>query len=151
MLTNLPDLPFTSHLIAQLDPCGFHSLGETPRSRPRTDLETLTPWISFTHDIHCAVQCATTRPQLPLRPLSNSGWTWSRIVETEENVRAHAIYALHIPVEEVLKVLGVKGRFALAGGSSPVLGDPDFFVGCRSGTTSPKGYRMCVGHRMWTR
>jgi hypothetical protein len=63
---------------------------------------------------------------VPLGSFNISGWTWSRIVETEENVRAHATYALHIPVEEVLKMLGVKGRFALAGGSSPVVGDPDF-------------------------
>jgi hypothetical protein len=127
MQTSLPELPFTNYGRAQLDPCGFHSLGETtPHSHLRTDLETLVPWTSFPNDIHLAIQCATTRSQLPLSPFSISGGIWSIIVETEENIRAHATYTLHISVEEVVKKFGMKGRFALTGGSAPVVGDPDF-------------------------
>ena len=48
-------------------------------------------------------------------------------MENEEAIRAHAIYALHCPVEEVLNKLGVTGSFYLSGGgNTAIVGSPDF-------------------------
>ena len=88
----------------------------------RTDLKTLTPWTSFPNDIHQA------------------------IVENEERVRIHPAVALHEPVEAVLEILGVRGRFALSGGgNAAIVGDPDF-----SWVTSAthESYRRRISHYM---
>jgi hypothetical protein len=113
---------------AVLDASGIHSAAKSgPRTCPRTDLQTLTPWTSFPDDIHQAILSATTAADLPPTPFDISGWTKTTVVENEESIRAHARVALNVPVEEVLKRLGVKGRFVMpGGGNSAIVGDPDF-------------------------
>ncbi|KAM6496012.1 hypothetical protein JOM56_008718 [Amanita muscaria] len=100
MQTSLPDLPFT-YGRAEIDPSGADSAAKsTPRTYPRTDLTTLIPWTSFPIDIRQAVQSATTD---------------ALFVGNEEKIRAYAIWALHEPVEAVLRRLEVNGSFILPG------------------------------------
>jgi hypothetical protein len=48
-------------------------------------------------------------------------------VSSEEEIRGHAMSALHAPVQDVMAKLGVQGRFTVpGGGNSAVVGDPDF-------------------------
>ena len=48
-------------------------------------------------------------------------------MKSEEKLRAHAGFALHEPVEDVLKLLGVVGSFDEPGYGNPALiGDPDY-------------------------
>jgi hypothetical protein len=124
MKTNLPDLPFTNYAKAELNPFGTHSSAKSgARKYPRTDLKTFTHWASFPEDIHRTVQSATTRANLPSTPFTVEAPT----MENEEKLRAHAVFALHNPVEEVLDKLGVKGIFTMpGGGNAAIVGDPDF-------------------------
>jgi hypothetical protein len=128
MQTSLPDLPFTNYGKAELRPSGTHSIPKsTPRTYPKTDLKTLTPWTSFPNDIHQAIQSATTRTNLPPTPFVIKVSTTTRSVENEERIRTHATVALHEAVEKVLEMLGVNGWFALPGGGNvAIVGDPDF-------------------------
>jgi hypothetical protein len=121
--TSLPDLPFTNYGNAELRPFGTHSAAKSDLC-PRTDLKTLTHWTSFSKDIHQAI---TARAHLPSTPFTVKAWTTSSFVENEESLRAHAIFALHTPVREVLDMLGVKGRFAFPDSeNAAIVGDPDF-------------------------
>ena len=48
-------------------------------------------------------------------------------MDSEEEIRSYASFALHKPVEQVLEKLGVNGRFAPSGGGNvAIVGDPDF-------------------------
>jgi hypothetical protein len=48
-------------------------------------------------------------------------------VENEEKIRTHPTVALHEAFEQVLKMLGVNGWFALPGsGNIAIVGDPNF-------------------------
>ena len=48
-------------------------------------------------------------------------------MENEESLRAHATFAFHEPVEEVLEMLGAKVWFTLSGGgNAAMVGNPDF-------------------------
>ena len=128
MQTSLPELPFTNYGKAELRPSATHSTAKsTPRTYPRTDLQTLTPWTSFPDDIHQAIQSATARADLSSTPLHIKAWTETSFVGNEEDLRAHARFALHSPVEMVLEKLGVKGWFAMSGsGNVAIVGNPDF-------------------------
>jgi hypothetical protein len=129
MKTNLPDLPFTNYAKAELNPFGTHSSAKSGARNlyPKTDLKTFTHWASFPEDIHRAVQSATTRANLPSTPFIVEAPTKTTIVENEEKLRAHAVFALHNLVEEVLDKLGVKGMFTMpGGGNAAIVGDPDF-------------------------
>lgn len=129
MKTNLPDLPFTSYGLADLSKTYTHCASKaTPRAYPRTDLRTFTPWTSFRDDIHLAIQSAMTHSNLLPGPLNTeSGSSITRDVESEERIRMHAAVSLHEPVEEVLRTLGIAGRFALPGGGNyAIVGEPDF-------------------------
>jgi hypothetical protein len=128
MLAILPELPFTTYGDADLDPNGPRSdATSTPRRYPITDLETLTPWTSFCIDIQEAIQSATTRSRLPGTSFDISCFQGQTIVSSEEEIRGHAMSALHAPVQCVLAKLGVQGRFTTpGGGNSAVVGDPDF-------------------------
>jgi hypothetical protein len=53
--------------------------------------------------------------------------TKTRFVANEEKLCAHAMGALHDPVEEVLNMLEVEGEFDFpGGGNAAIIGDPDF-------------------------
>ncbi|KAH9978169.1 hypothetical protein BGW80DRAFT_1435771 [Lactifluus volemus] len=127
MKTSLPDLPFTNYAKAELNPFAHSSAKSGARTYPRTDLKTFAHWASFPEDIHRAVQSATTRANLPSIPFTVEAPTKTTFVENEEKLRAHAVFALHNPVEEVLDKLGVKGMFTMpGGGNAAIVGDPDF-------------------------
>ncbi|KIM90450.1 hypothetical protein PILCRDRAFT_59694 [Piloderma croceum F 1598] len=128
MKTNLPDFPFTNYAKAELNPFGTHSSAKSSaRKYPRTDLKTFTHWASFPEDIHRAVQSATTRANLHSTPFTVEAPTKTMFVENEEKLRAHAVFALHNPVEEVLDKLGVKGMFTMPGSRNvAIVGDLDF-------------------------
>ncbi|KIM83425.1 hypothetical protein PILCRDRAFT_69679 [Piloderma croceum F 1598] len=128
MQTSFPDLPFTNYGKAELRPSGSRITAKpTSRTYPRTDLKTLTSWTSFPHDIHQAIRFATARAHLHSTPFSINAWTDTSFVENEEKLRAHAIFALHAPVQKVLEILGVNGWFTLPGGGNiAIVGDPDF-------------------------
>lgn len=126
MQTTLPDLPFSDYGKAELHTSGIHSsIKTTPRTHPRTDLQTFTPWTSFPEDIHQAIQSAA--PNADNTPFEIEASKRTRIVKNEEGIRAHAIVTLHEPVEQVVKMLGVTGSFELSGGgNTAIVGSPDF-------------------------
>jgi hypothetical protein len=126
MQTTLPDLPFIGYGDATTPT--FHSFASAnPRKYPRTDLKTLTPWTSFVDDVHQAVQSATALAKLSSAPFKIGNTPRRRVVKSEEKLRGHAAFALHEPVEDVLKVVGVVGSFDESGSGNPALiGDPDF-------------------------
>jgi len=134
MQTSLPDLPFTTYADAELKPGGFHSTAySTPRSYPRTDLQTLSPWTSFPNDIHEAIQSKIAHAHLSVAPFSVPHWPQRAFVNSEETIRGHATVALHVPVQEVMGKFGVEGSFDNSVGGNPaIVGDPDF-----SWVTSP--------------
>jgi hypothetical protein len=136
MKTRFPDLPFTNYGKAELRP--IHSTGKlTPRTYPKTDLKTLTPWTSFPNDIHQAVQSATAH--LPTTPFDIEVSTDTRFVENEEKIRTHATVVLHEVVEKVLGRVEVNGWFALPGGGNiAIVGDPDFSWITSSNQPHPK-------------
>jgi hypothetical protein len=69
METSLPDLPFVIYGKAELDRFGSHSsVKSSPRTYPRTDLETFIPWNSFLGDVDQAIQSAARLANLPLTP-----------------------------------------------------------------------------------
>jgi hypothetical protein len=79
--------------------------------------------LSFLDDIHQAIQSIAAVANLP--PTFTVGVTGrNRYVENEERIRSHASVALHEPVEDVVNMLGAKGRFVTA--SSAIIGAPDF-------------------------
>ena len=126
MRASLPDLPFMNYGRAELRPSFVPSSSQkNPRSHPKTDLETLTPWTSFPDDIHHAVQSATTRAGLPPAPLDVRGYTDTTLVTNEEEIHAHAMFALHVVVQNVMKRFGVDGYFELAE-CTAIVGDPNF-------------------------
>ena len=130
MITSFPDLPFTDYGDALLNPAfrsAAKSTDSTPQAYPRTDLDILTPWISFPTDIHEAIQSSTKRANLSPAPFPIPLLPKERVVANEEGLRSHAMVELHEPVVEVLKVLGVQGEFVLPGsGNVAIIGDPDF-------------------------
>ena len=130
MQTSLPDLPFTNYGKAELRSSRVHthsSSKSTPRTYPRTDLETLTPWTSFPNDIHPAIQSATTRAGLPPTPLHLEGYTGTTFVTNEEAIRAHAMFALHVVVQNLMQRFGIDGYFEMpSSGYTAIVGDPDF-------------------------
>ncbi|KAF8233400.1 hypothetical protein L208DRAFT_1267056, partial [Tricholoma matsutake] len=113
---------------AVLDASGIHSAGKSgPRKHPRTDLQTLTPWTSFPNDIHQAILATTHAHLLPTTPFHINSRTWNTIVENEPKIHFHALATLLEPAEDVLRRLGVNGRFVMpGGGNSAIVGDPDF-------------------------
>ena len=128
MQTSLPDLPFTNYGKAELDPFDTHSPAETtPPKYPRTNLKTLRPWASFPNEIDQAIRSAATNASLSSAPFTIDALKRTTIVKNEEAIRAHAIYALDCPVEDVLNKLGVTGSFHLSGGgNTAIVGSPDF-------------------------
>ena len=85
METNLPELPFTNYGKVELRPSATHSTAKlTPRTYPRTDLQTLTAWTSFPNDIHLAIQSATAHAGLSSTPFYIHASTMTRFVENEE-------------------------------------------------------------------
>lgn len=147
MQTSLPDLPFT-YGRAEIDPSGVHSAAKsTPRTYPRTDLTTLIPWTSFPNDIHQAVQSATTDARLSSTPFNIQFLTSGVFVENEEKIRAHAIYALHEPVQAVLRRLEVNGSFILPdSGYVGIVGDPDFSWITRGRGRGTRTYSQTQSH-----
>ena len=129
MQTSLPDLPFKNYGKAELCPSGVHSSSKLTRlTYPSTDLETFTPWTSFPDDIHYAIQFATTRAGLPSTPLHLGGYTGTTVVTNEEDIRTHAMFALHVIVQNMMKGFGIDGRFQSLGRghAAKVVGNPDF-------------------------
>ncbi|KIL70192.1 hypothetical protein M378DRAFT_7103 [Amanita muscaria Koide BX008] len=157
MQTSLPDLPFT-YARAEINPSGVHSAAKsTPRTYPRTDLTTLIPWTSFPMDIHQAVQSATTDARLSSTPFNIPfvATTSGVFVGNEEKIRAYAIWALHEPVEAVLRRLEVNGSFILPGsGEVGIVGDPDFsWITSGRGTCThsqtPSHPKLIVEYKTW--
>src|SRR6266576_1749426 len=128
MQTSLPALPFTMLSNAELDPFGTYSASKmTERKYPRSDLRTLTPWVSFPDDICRAVQSAATAHPHLSTPFNIGGIEDMGYVGNEEDLRAYAVWALHMPVMKVLNRLGVNGWFKTPGrGNTAIIGDPDF-------------------------
>ncbi|PPQ97034.1 hypothetical protein CVT26_001292 [Gymnopilus dilepis] len=129
MRTILPDLPFTKFADAVPLASGAHSkIDPTTRAHPKTDLQHLTPWVSFSEEIHQAIESAMARVRL------NPGHfdliyepAYPSPVGCEEEIRCHATFALHRPVERVLQALGVEGRFCSPHGVDyALIGEPDF-------------------------
>ena len=139
MQTSLPDLPFPDYGDAVPAASGIHSASKSsPRRHPRTDLQTLTPWTSFSNDIHQAILATTHAHLLPTTPFHVNGRTWNTVVENELRIHVHATVALLEPAEDVLRRLGVNGRFVMpGGGNSAIVGDPDFSWITSSGTQRP--------------
>ena len=128
MQTTLPDLPFVNYGKASFNPA-FHSSTKTgPRRYPRTDLTALNVWTSFPNDIHRVIESATARANISANsPFTVGVSSKTRIVKTEEKIRAHAMVELHERVEEIVKKLGVVGCFdEPGGGNAAIIGDPDF-------------------------
>jgi hypothetical protein len=126
MQTTLPDLPFTGYGDATT-PTTHSSASANPRIYPRTDLKTFIPWTSFIDDVHQAVQSATALTGLSSAPFTIGSLPRTRVVKSKEKLREHAGFALHEPVEDVLKLLGVVGSFDELGCGNPTLiGDPDY-------------------------
>ncbi|KAF8334413.1 hypothetical protein F5887DRAFT_1256654 [Amanita rubescens] len=146
MQTSLPDLPFAGRGGIELDPSGFRSPAKSLRTHPRTDLQTLTPWISFPNDVHQAIQSATSRVDSPSTPFDIGGLTRTRFVANEKRLHTYVTFALHEPVEEVLKKLGVNGEFAPSGGNVAIIGDPDFSWVVRVAQPHPK---LIVEYKTW--
>ncbi|KAF8345189.1 hypothetical protein F5887DRAFT_1061817 [Amanita rubescens] len=147
MQTSFPDLPFTNHGDLNLKPT--HSTpSSTPRTYPRTDLQTLRAWESFPDDIHHAIRSATDSAHLSSTPFHIGAFTDPESVANEESIRAYAKFALHKPVREVLQKLGVNGDFESPGGGNPVIvGSPDF-----SWIVSPEcppHPKLIVEYKMW--
>ena len=138
MQTSLPDLPFAGRGGIELHPSGFRSPAKLLRTHPRTDLQALTPWISFPDDVHQAIQSATTRADSPSIPFDIGGLTRTRFVANEKGLHTYVTFALHEPVEEVLKKVGVNGEFAPSGGNVAIVGDPDFSWVMRGARPHPK-------------
>jgi hypothetical protein len=136
---NLPDLPFP-YGDAVCD--SMHStVRAVPHTYPRTNLNSLTHWDSFPDEIHNAIRSATTRKSLTCAAFNVSGWTDPEdlVVTNEETIRAHAAYALHIPVQNVARKLGIQGKFVSPGsGNSSVIGAPDFSWVMSGGQPHPK-------------
>lgn len=128
MQTYLPELPFIGYGNVELNQ-GLHTGVKTaPRPYPRTDLNDLIPWTSFPDDIHNAIQDAMARSNLDgTTALTINPLTRSTVVANEEMIRAHATYALHAPVKDVVCRLGVEGDFTNSGaGNAAIIGSPDF-------------------------
>jgi hypothetical protein len=141
MQTILPDLPFINYGNAVINPASHSSTKGASRTGtfPRTDLKGFTPWNSFPDDIHQAIQAATNRANLPSTPFAiERMWSRPRFVECEEALRAHATFALHAPVEEVVEMFGVEGSFMFPGGGNTTIGDPDFSWAVRSDAHWPR-------------
>lgn len=133
-------------------PMGFtwsqdtHSSVQTDhRTYPRTDLARFTPWDTFESEIHQAITTRMTAMNISsdieydigLMPIKR------RIVENEEDVRYEVRAQLHDFVEEVLRILGIDGRFARSGaGNIQIVGDPDFSW-VRNPTKHPKVVVHC--------
>lgn len=127
METSLPELPFSDYGEAEIDPSGVHSsVKASPRTHPRTDLETLTPWVSFLNDVHQVIS-TTARAKLTPDPFKIWVLGLKTYVQNEEDIRTHAKFAFHKPVETVVQMLGVQGKFVTSGGgNTAIIGSPDF-------------------------
>jgi hypothetical protein len=125
MQTSLPELPFIHGNVTVEDT--HSSASSTKRAYPRTDLQTLRAWESFPGDIHDAIQSATARAHLSSTSFHIEVLTRPESVNDEESIRARAKYALHMPVQDVLRKLGVDGKFTSpTGGHVAIVGSPDF-------------------------
>ena len=122
----LPDLPYINYGKAlPSPPCS--SAKANSRTYPRTYLDTLIHWDSFPNDVHNAIHSAMTQLDLSSEPFHIRGLTENTFVEGEEKIRAHAIYALHRPVERVVTKLGLEGAFLNPGsGNTAIVGSPNF-------------------------
>ena len=147
MITSFPDLPFKDYGDALLNPSYHSAAKSTPHAYPRTDLDILTPWISFPLDIHKAIQSSTSkRANLSPAPFPIPLLQKERVVASEEALRSHAMVELHEPVVEVLKVLGVEGEFVFPdSGNVPILGDPDLSWVKSSGSEQPHSKVIVCG------
>ena len=127
MQTSLPNLPFTTYGDASFDPTAPHSAAKCkPRMYPMTDLQTLTPWPSFPNEIDQCIRSATARSHLPYTTFAVRGLKYPNRVTNEETIRGHAMSALHMAVEHVLEMFGVRGWFTSPSGNPAIVGDPDF-------------------------
>lgn len=128
MKTTLPSLSYNPTGIGWSE--NTHSSAYTTApAYPRTDLEHLTPWVTFEADIHHAVTArmaamnifADTDYDVGVMPKKR------KIVSSEEDVRSQAESQLHDLVEEVLKILGIDGWFQRPdSGNNQIIGEPDF-------------------------
>ena len=99
------------------------------QSHPRTDLKRdgLLPWTTFEQDIERAINTCMTEHQIhPGTEMIGVTLKEPRLVNSEEIVRAEAMLQLHDLVVEVLRFLGINGRFETPGGNNQVIGEPDF-------------------------
>ena len=126
MQTGLPRLPYVNYGKAIPDLIRS-SASANPRSHPRTDLKELVCWDSFPNEVHKAILSAMTSHGLTTKAFDIDGLTNDTIVESEEKVRAHAMFTLHTPVERVVNKLGLPGAFRTpASGNTAIVGSPDF-------------------------
>ncbi len=129
MQTRLPDLPFPCKGIFS-DPNDSRSSHESkPRAFPRTDLCALEKWTSFNLDIDNAIHSAMQEKGLPQNMQCTVGILYDEATQVwcEEEIRSHASGELHKAVQDVLKLLGIKGAFRVPGGGNRgLIGAPDF-------------------------
>jgi hypothetical protein len=59
-------------------------------------------------------------------PFSIQAWTSTEYVKSEDDICAHARFALHKPVEEVAHKLGVSGCLEDPHGNIAIIGEPNF-------------------------
>jgi hypothetical protein len=89
------------------------------RSHPRAGLKSdgLLPWTAFEQDIERAIDTCMTERQIHPGSEIDVGVTLKepRLVNSEEIVRAEAMLQLHDLVVEVLRFLGINGRFETPG------------------------------------
>ena len=128
MQTSLPDLPFPYTGIELPDePKSFACAAS--QTFPRTDLRTLSPWITFTNEIGEAIRTAMNLNKFPEGHQLKVGNSLSvkSPVSNEEALRGHAALELHAAVTGTVKALGVQGRFVFPlSGNVAIVGDPDF-------------------------
>ncbi|KAM6492114.1 hypothetical protein JOM56_011838 [Amanita muscaria] len=139
MKTTLPTLSYK--------PTGFlwseesHSSAYTKeRAHPRTDLEHFVRWDTFETEINHAINTRMFAMGIPSDAEYDIGSLpkTQSLVENEEAVRHEAIVQLHDLVVEVLRILGIEGRFSLPeSGNNQIVGEPDFSW-LRAPTRHPK-------------
>jgi hypothetical protein len=139
MQTSLPDLPFDPREIITAD--SHTSSYSTPRAFPKTDLKQFELWQTFTTDIHTAIKDAMAVNGIVDGTNVTAGENLRRlpqVVECEDDIHEIANTELHVAVREVLRELGVEGRFHRPRrGQIGIIGEADFSW-LHVGTNHPK-------------
>ena len=128
MKTTLPDL-FYSPTGIIWDEATHSSAYSNPRRYPRTDLESLLPWNEFETEIHQVITSHMADMNIPPGAEYDLGAMPKepQVVSEEEDVRSEAKVQLHDLVKEVLRILGIEGRFQRScAGNNQIIGAPDF-------------------------